>query len=113
MTPWDSQSLQKDFERHEHRKQSQADRCRAQMRFGKADYGTFYDEETAEQMVAFVLKTDAALERPELLLDRLTELRSQVAQGGLDATGIHSRKTYRRAATRYIDQLISRFTSSA
>lgn len=110
MTTWDPQRLQEQFKRHERFKQGAADRCKAQIRFGKADYRRFYDEEVAEEMIAFVLGTDAALESRDLMLNRLNELRKTVAEGKFDASGIYDKQTFRDAAIDFIDRLTSRFS---
>lgn len=113
MTIWDSERLQAQFKQHERMKQGDMDRCKVQILNGKADYKQFYDQALAEQILAFVLGTDAALADRDAMLKRLGELRSRVIQGGLDAAGIYNTETFRNSATEYIGLLISRFSDNS
>jgi hypothetical protein len=103
--PWNVDNLQKQFKTLERRKHGDAQRCRVEVRAGKEDYKRFYDEETASEMMAFILGTDAALEGQERLLHRLEELRNSIRSGSADAPGVYSVKIYRRSAIRFLDRL--------
>jgi hypothetical protein len=102
---WNVDDLQKQFKALERRKHGDAQRCRVEVRAGKEDYKRFYDEETASEMMAFMLGTDAALEGRERLLHRLEELRESIQSGSADASGVYSVKVYRRSAIRFLDRL--------
>lgn len=113
MANWNPEQIQLQLKAHERRKHNDAARCRIEVRSGKADYRQFYDEETAEEIVAFVLGTDAALESRDRMLDRLEEMRRTVNDGRLDATGIYDATTFREAAIDFIDRLKARFTDTS
>lgn len=103
--PWNVDDLQNQFKALERRKHGDAQRCRVEIRAGKENYERFYDEETASEMMAFMLGTDAALEGRERLLHRLEELRETIRNGRADASGVYSITVYRRAAIRFLDRL--------
>lgn len=103
--PWNVNALQKQFKALERRKHGDARRCRVEIHAGKEDYKRFYDEETAREMMAFMLGTDAALEGRERLLHRLEELRDAIRNGRADGSGVYSVEVYRRAAIRFLDRL--------
>lgn len=103
--PWNVDDLQKQFKALERRNHDAAQRCRVEVRAGKEDYKRFYDEETASEIMAFMLGTDAALEGRDRLMQRLEELRESVRSGSADASGVYSVKIYRRSAIRFLDRL--------
>ncbi|OYU16448.1 MAG: hypothetical protein CFE37_00125 [Alphaproteobacteria bacterium PA4] len=113
MANWNPEQVQQQLKAHERRKHDDAARCRTEVRFVKADYRRFYDEETAEETVAFVLGTASALESRDRMLVRLEEMRRDVTDGRLDATGIYDAATFREAAIDFIDHLKARFTDTS
>lgn len=106
---WDTDAVQRDFKRHERMKNGDADRCKGEVRAGNEAYKRFHDEERAEELVAFMLGTDAALASRERLLARLAEFKADVAARGFRAAGIYDQKVFDRAAIRYLERLEARY----
>jgi hypothetical protein len=106
MESWNHAEIQEQFKRHEHFKYGDVDSCKREVRLGKTEYRDFHDEALAQAMIAFTLKTDAALENRDRFVRRLDELRTEVTSGRFDAAGMYDEKTYRKAARAYITRLL-------
>ncbi|MEQ1541819.1 MAG: hypothetical protein WA793_12730 [Sphingorhabdus sp.] len=106
MESWNHAEIQEQLKRHEFFKYGDVDSCNREVRLGKTEYRDFHDEALAQAMIAFTLKTDAALENRGRFIRRLDELRAEVTSGRFDATGMYDEKTYRKAARAYITRLL-------
>jgi hypothetical protein len=101
---WDQDAVRDELERHEARKRQDADDCRRKAKSDPA-YRGFHDYEHAEEMMAFVLKTNAALRSRDPFLERLREMEISVRNGDFDTESLFSQKDYRAHAVAYLKRL--------
>lgn len=106
---WDQNAVREALERHEHRKRQDADDCRSKAR-SDPSYRSFHDYEHAEEMMAFVLKTNAALGSRARFMDRLSEMERDVREGAYDTESLFSQREYRRYAVAFLKRLREQYS---
>ena len=113
MARWKQLELEQHFRSEATRKRGDAERCRFEVRAGKRGNRHFYDRLVAEEMVATILSTAAALESRDLSLDRLHELRGSMTDRFPYPDDVYDREVFRKAWVEYVDELLILFTNSS
>jgi hypothetical protein len=103
--PWDPEAVADDLRRDEGMAQSYQDQHRRD-----ENRRDSVDMSAAEELVAFMLKNDAALRSRETFLEKLAEMRSNAASLADYWQGVSNTRTFPGKVRDYINRLIRRYS---
>lgn len=103
--PWNSEAVADDLCRDESMARSYQDQHRHH-----PDWRTSVDMSAAEELVSFVLKSDASLRSRETFLEKLAEMRADAASLAERWQGVSNLRTFPKKVRDVIDRLIRRYS---